>query len=147
MTAVQQYWIVENDINLVSNITPVPVADEETWKGSSDLLTYQTDDTPLDGWKGGIALQGVALVTISFPEYDNPYDTADKWKGNAAIATVTIVAAQQSYTNPYDTADKWKGGSTLSTLTVTTVVVTYDNLYDTADKWKGSPSITGVTIT
>lgn len=147
MTAVQQYWIVENDVNLVSNLTPVPVADEEAWKGAPTLAGLQTDSTPLDGWTGVPAILGVSIVTVSIPEYDNPYDTSDKWKGSTSIASVSIVAAQRSYDNPYDTADKWKGSLTIGTLTVTTVVVQYDNLYDTADKWKGAPALTGVTIT
>lgn len=148
MTAVQQYWIVENDVNLVSSLTPVPVADEDALKATAvSVFEFLTDSTPTDGYAGLVAVGEVTFVTIMPPEYSNPWDTADRWKGAASVATLTVATAQQSYSNPYDTADKWKGSPAAATLTVTTVVITYSNLYDTADKWKGAPSVGSVTIT
>lgn len=147
MTAVQQYWIVENDAVLVSNITPVPVADEDALKGVASLAGYQTDDTPLDGMVGYTSLDSVVLVTVSLPEYDNPFDASDKLKGAPGLTAVTIAAAQVSYSNPHDSADKWKGAPSLSGVTVLTVVVTYANLYDSTDKMKGAPALSSVVIT
>lgn len=150
MTAVQQYWIVENDAMLVSNITPVPVADEDrliaTGIGLGSLLT---DDTPLDGYAGTSGLVAIEFVTVSIPEYDNPYDTADRYKGKpGSTFTINIVDAVQQYSNPYDVADRYKGRADgLTSLSVVTVVVQYNNLYDPVDKYKGAPGVTSLTIT
>lgn len=141
MTAVQQYWIVENDRYLVSSIYPVLVDDTEARLLGGVLMALDygvaegenpaiTDAAPM------IALDYTIQTFVT--SYDNLFDTADRQQDGGPMVPLSysVASAVIGYDNLFDPADRQQDGGpmTPSSYSVVTIVVTYDNLFDNADR-------------
>lgn len=155
MTAVQQYWLIENDVYVVSGLYPVVQTDYEHMLTGSVTIGEGTPDCWVDESISIGTMEGVEVeVRTTVWSYDHPYDNGggvpfagDKVTGSTTgDVTVAVVSTVAIVNQPYDPADKITGVATTPTVSAVRIVILYDHLYQTEDKITGSTSST-VTVT
>lgn len=151
MTAVQQYWIVENDAYLVSPLYPVVVRDDGVLIGNAPDFTgaaaslidiFGTDAPP-------VAILDI-LVETFVAEWENGHDPDAVYIGAppSVLSFSVATTSTNQYQNAQDTNQTYSAAAPeINSFSVVTVVVTYVNNMDTNQTYSAStPSINSFTV-
>lgn len=151
MTAVQQYWIVENDAYLISPLYPVVVRDDGVLIGNApDFTGAATSLIDIFGTDAPPVAVLDFLVETFVAEWQNGHDPADVSVGGPpSILSFTVATTSvNQYQNAQDAAQTYSAATpAINSFSVVTVVVTYVNNMDTNQTYSaGTPSINSFTV-